>query len=235
MTTKILSVNTDAKTSKGTSKGYLTGIIYLAPHTIAGIGNVCSHASEACKLACLYSAGRGVYNSVQSARINRTRMLFNDKLNFGLKLEKEIMALIKKANKNKLIPCIRLNGTSDIAWNKIRFEFKSGMKQTLMERFSNVQFYDYTKNDNRFNETLPSNYRLTFSRSESNEQKAIELLNKGVNIAIVFRKQLPEKWKGFSVFNGDESDLRFLDPKNHVIGLKAKGKAKKDISGFVVD
>lgn len=235
MTTKILSVNTDAKTSKGTSKGYLTGIIYLAPHTIAGIGNVCSHASEACKQACLYSAGRGAYNNVQKARINRTRMLFNDKQAFGLTLEKEIVALIKKATKNNLIPCIRLNGTSDIAWHKIKFEFKSGMKQTLIERFSNVQFYDYTKNDNRVKETLPSNYRLTFSRSESNEQKAIELLNKGVNIAVVFRKQLPETWKGFAVFNGDNTDLRFLDPKNHVIGLKAKGNAKKDISGFVVD
>jgi hypothetical protein len=58
-------------------------------------------------------------------------------------------------------------------------------------------------------------------------------LSNGMNVAAVFHK-VPETYLGRTVINGDETDLRFLDPKGVIVGLKAKGKAKKDTTGFVV-
>jgi hypothetical protein len=124
---------------------------------------------------------------------------------------------------------VRLNGTSDINWERY----------SVIQAFNKVQFYDYTKNYFRMNlfldGKLPSNYSLTFSRSETNENDCISILKRGGNVAVVFRsKVLPTHWQGFPVINGDENDLRFLDPKGVVVGLTAKGKAKSDTSGFVV-
>jgi len=144
-------------------------------------------------------------------------------------LSENIASLIAKSAKSKMRPAVRLNGTSDIAWER------SG----LMDKFPSVPFYDYTKNPLRFaqflNGKLPANYRLTFSRSETNEAQCLEFLARGGNVSVVFRKSLPKTWKGYPVVNGDETDLRFLDPKGVVVGLVAKGKAKNDVSGFVVD
>jgi len=106
----------------------------------------------------------------------------------------------------------------------------------IMEAFSTVQFYDYTKHRNR--RDLPSNYHLTFSRSEANNDAALEWLAAGGNVAVVFDTKkgqaLPETWNGYRVIDGDLTDLRFLDDKNVVVGLRAKGPARKDTSGFVV-
>jgi len=125
-------------------------------------------------------------------------------------------------------PVIRLNGTSDIGWERY----------TVIQAFETTRFYDYTKSFQRMmaflDGKLPSNYSLTFSRSETNEAQCLEVLKRGGNVAVVFRKELPTHWKGFPVINGDENDLRFLDPKGVVVGLKAKGKAKTDTTGFVV-
>lgn len=220
---KLLSVSNDSKTSKGEKMGYLTGVMYFAPVDISGF-NVCPMASAGCKKACLYSAGRGRFNNVQQARINRTKFFYEDRPSFMLQLEKELKALIRKAEKLDLIPAVRLNGTSDIFCSQY-FD--------LMVKYSHVQFYDYTKVYKRFFRDLPLNYYLTFSRSEENENKAIELLNLGFNVAVVF-DQLPETWNGFKVIDGDTSDVRFLDASAVVVGLKAKGEAKKDITGFTV-
>jgi hypothetical protein len=98
----------------------------------------------------------------------------------------------------------------------------------------NILFYDYTKNPNHIKKYINSNYKLTFSRSECNEATAIDVLNDGGNVAVVFSNELPTEWNGYRVINGDETDLRYFDPINVVVGLKAKGDAKKDKSGFVV-
>ena len=60
------------------------------------------------------------------------------------------------------------------------------------------------------------------------------------NVAVVFRDKIPKSYKGYEVIDGDDSDLRFLDKfksweTGGIVGLKAKGPAKKDKSGFVVD
>ena len=169
----------------------------------------------------------GAFSNVQSARLNKTLSFFKDKEKFLNDLRKDITSLIKKAAKENMFPCVRLNGTSDIAWHKTG----------IMEEFPNIPFYDYTPNKARMIEflegKLPANYSLTFSRKEDNESACEEILARGGNVAAVF-KDMPTTWKGKACFDGDQSDLRFLDPKNSIIALKAKGKAKKDTSGFVI-
>ena len=236
---KLLSINHDTKTIKGLEKGYLTGIMYLAPYTLGG-KNICPFAKAAgCIEACLYTAGRGIFNSVQNARLNRTKLFHNNINAFMQKLAVEIEALEKTAIKNGLIPVIRLNGTSDINWEDIRFNYEFIHNKirsvTIFELFPDIQFYDYTKNPNR--DQLPKNYDLTFSYSNKPEfQKFNDIaIKKGMRLSAVFSdKNLPAYFMNLPVLNGDESDLTFLAPKNSILGLYAKGKAKKDTGGFII-
>lgn len=236
---KLLSINQDSKTIKGLQKGYLTGIMYLAPYTLGG-KNICPFAKAAgCINACLNTAGRGIFNSVQNARLNRTKLFHSDINVFMNKLAVEIHALEKTAIKNGLIPVIRLNGLSDINFEDIRFDYEFMHNKirsvTIFELFSDLQFYDYTKNPNR--DQLPKNYDLTFSYSNKPEFKKFNeiAIKKGMRLAAVFFDQnLPAYFMGLPVLNGDESDLTFLAPKNTILGLYAKGKAKKDTSGFII-
>jgi hypothetical protein len=233
----LLSVSSDAKTIKGLKYGFLTGILYLAPYKTISIYNTCSMAAIAgCDKACLYTAGRGAYSSVQNARINKTNWFYIDKQGFILQLIKNIYSLIYKANKLQLIPLIRLNGTSDIKWENIDFDYQGKHYNNIMELFPDIQFYDYTKIINRNN--LPANYDLTFSYSGKSE--FIKYVNKAIDnkmrIAVVFKNKdnIPNEFMGLNVVNGDNSDIRHIDPHNVIIALYAKGKAKQDNTGFVV-
>ena len=225
---KLLSVNADAKTSKGSGHGFLTGILYLAPAKESGF-EVCPHRSEGCTTACLFTAGRGKFSNVRTARIRKTQFLFSDRKGFLSQLEKDIATLIQDANAKGMIPCVRLNGTSDIGWE--------GVAKDIITKFNNVQFYDYTKSLPRMlrfcKGKMPSNYHLTFSKSEHNWRECLEVLRAGGNVAAVFLT-LPTQYEGYEISNGDETDLRFRDKPNTIIGLKAKGEAKKDASGFVI-
>lgn len=231
---KLLTVG-NPKTLKGEKQGYLTFILHLSPADVSGY-QTCPKATEGCKAACLNTAGRGGMfkpggtNVIQEARKRKTRMFFEQRDAFMALLVEDIQRGIKYAEKRNLIPVFRLNGTSDIAFEKIRV----GEFRNVMEMFPTVQFYDYTKVLGRKN--LPANYSLTFSRAESNELDTRLAVSGGMNVAVVFSsKTLPTTYMGREVFNGDESDLRFLDPKNVIVGLYAKGRAKKDMTGFVVN
>lgn len=240
----LLSVNADSKTIKGTAMGFLTGILYLAPGRLAGVGNLCPHASKGCLSSCLFTAGRaGIFESINVARINRTRFFYYERAAFVAQLKGEISALVRKAKREGMRPVVRLNGTSDLPWEKLTPE--------LFDEFPDVTFYDYAKDVRRVvawaNGEFPKNYSLTFSLSESNRDHAETAIAAGVNVAVVYdgptvrNKPLalnngmkPRPW-----FSADESDLRFLDrPGSDGRGrfgiLKAKGKAKKDETGFVV-
>lgn len=223
----------NAKTRKGEKKGWTTFGIHLAPAKLSGF-NVCKDASSGCAAACLNTAGRGAMSSVQRARIAKTKLFFQDKQAFLAMLWKEITAGIKKAAKNGKNPCIRLNLTSDLPWEKIKLN-----GQSVFEAFPDVQFYDYTKSAERMvnfvNGEMPKNYHLTFSRSETNGAIALGILRSGGNVAMVFRKGLPSTYYGHEVVDGDETDLRFLDGSGKIVGLKEKGLAKKDLSGFVLE
>lgn len=229
---KLLSVSTDAKTTKGEAIGFLTGILYLAPATTTK-WNTCSMAKIAeCDKACLYTAGRGAFSSVQQARIRKTRWFFEDRDSFMLQLVNDIDKLFFKAKKLGLTPLVRLNGTSDIRWESIEV---GNFKKNIFEMFPDVQFYDYTKDVNR--KDLPANYDLTFSYSgvEGFQPFVAKALKKQMRIAVVFRKEqdIPATFMGIPVVSGDNSDVRHLDDKV-IVGLYAKGKAKLDQTGFVV-
>ena len=216
------------KTRKGEKYGWKTYGIHLAPYNLSG-KNVCSSASAGCSAACLNTAGRGSMHSVQDARVKKTRRFFEDRNGFLSQLFKEIKSSIKSATKKELKSCFRLNLTSDILWERL-----------VVEKFPQVQFYDYTKHLKRFvrflEGKLPSNYHLTYSRDETTPDTLIKsLCASGGNVAVVFRKKLPKTWLGIEVINGDDSDLRFEDGKGKIVGLVEKGKAKDDDTGFVVE
>ena len=225
--------NGNAKTIKGEKLGFITFGLHLAPFNLSG-HNVCAWASKGCSDACLNTAGRGKFDMVQESRKKKTKWFFNDKENFMRQLVKEISNAIKLASKKDMKPCFRLNLTSDIAWESQKY---NGLK--LMDWFSDVQFYDYTKSAKRVEKMLqgkmPSNYHLTFSRSEDNDNETKKLLSLGANVACVFRNGLPKTWQGRKVIDGDETDLRFLDGENKIVGLVEKGLAKKDETGFVLE
>lgn len=227
---KLLGI-ANTKTMKGEKLGFRTYIMHLAPSTLSGY-QVCPMASPGCASACLNLSGMGRFSNVQKARIAKTKWFFEDRGAFMFQLLKEIRAAIRSSQKAGLTPVFRLNGTSDIRWETIAV-FADGFWHTnIMEAFPNVQFYDYTKIPNR--RDIPANYHLTFSRSEMNELEALQVLSAGVmNVAVVF-DELPNKWAGVTVVDGTETDLRFLDDRAVVVGLKANGKAKKDATGFTV-
>jgi hypothetical protein len=233
----IFSVSSDSKTVKGEKLGYLTGILYLAPADLSGY-QVCPMAKLAqCDGPCLNSAGRGAFNSVQKARIAKTRLFFENRDYFMQCVVFSVRALIRKAGRMGLIPLVRLNGTSDIRWETIPVTVDGKEYRNIFEAFPEIQFYDYTKIDNRRN--IPSNYDLTFSYSGviAYQQYAREAIRAGMRVAVVFRSidVIPSRFIGLPVVPGDNSDIRHLDPKACIVALYAKGRAKKDTSGFVID
>lgn len=225
----LLSVNSNAKTSKSSElfPDTLTAILYLSPHKLAGLGNVCAHATDGCMQTCLYSAGRGKFSTVQQARIKKTKLFFEDNDSFKLHLLSDLNMFAKYCTENKLKGYIRLNGTSDINWQKIKISGK-----TFFEHFPALSFYDYTKDIKR--KPLFSNYHITFSYNENvTVEQVSDKLKDNVNVAVVFDK-LPTTWKGFEVVDGDLSDLRPKDKLNVIVGLKAKGLAKTIKTDFVI-
>ena len=222
--------NTNAKTSKNSLK---TFILYLAPHKQNDKGiNICPMASKGCAAACLFSVGRGKFSNVQSSRINKSNFFIYNKELFIKKLSSEIIRETAKAQKIGEKIAFRLNGTSDLDFIYLLKKYASLDIEQLKPY---AVFYDYTKILGKVKKYKDhSNYHLTFSRAEDNESAAIAALNDGANISIVFNGELPNYWRGFKVIDGDTSDILMLYNKNVVLGLRAKGDAKKDKSGFVV-
>ena len=229
---KLLSEGiTNAKTKKNNIK---TFILYLAPYKQNAKGvNICPNASKGCAVACLYSAGRGKFSNVQASRINKTNYYLFNKETFIKQLAKEIVRETAKAEAKGEKVAFRLNGTSDLDFVYL-LEKYAGLN--IEDLHPTAIFYDYTKVFGKMRKYLyHKNYHLTFSRAEDNESIAQSVLNMGGNVSIVFRDTLPNYWRGFKVIDGDSSDLVMLYNKNIVLALKAKGEAKKDKSGFVVD
>ena len=218
MKLKLLSVNSDAKTIKGLKYNYLTAILYLSPHKLSGV-NLCALAEKhKCYISCLNTAGRGKFSNVQNARMRKSQWFNTNPITFIDQLKNDISDFIRYATKKNYVPCVRLNGTSDIVWSK----------HGVIQEFPDTQFYNYYKNPKVGKEDFP-NYHLTYSFSGAYPQYP-----KQHNWAVVFDSVLPNEFHGRKVIDGDLSDLRFLDKKNVVLGLRAKGLAKRDDTGFVV-
>ena len=226
---KLLST-ANPKIQKGTKQGYLSFILHLAPSDLSG-RNTCPKATPGCIAACLNTAGRGGMfkrgentNVIQRARIRKTNYFFNDRAAFMDDLVGDIMKAVNYARRKGLIPVFRLNGTSDLSWEKYPTRYGA---DSIFEQFPTLQFYDYTKVLGRKVSHIP-NYHLTFSKADGNDSDVAEALLQGMSVVAVYDK-IPA-----GVPSADETDLRFLDPKGIMLGLKAKGRAKKDYSGFVI-
>jgi hypothetical protein len=230
---KLLSnAKTNAKTKKMLDEfGYEGVIHYMAPDTLAdGRHTVCPYSTAGCRTSCLYTAGRGAMRMVQDSRINKTLEFLKDRQAYADKMVGELINLEARALKKGYTPVARLNGTSDIRWEDY----------INMGALPNIQFYDYTKNWERMQryirDGLPDNYHLTYSYSEKSAFADTYFITaKGHNVAMVFRNKMPDKHMGIEVISGMEHDFRFRDAKGYVVGLLARGNAKKDDTGFVVD
>jgi hypothetical protein len=224
--------HTNAKTAKNEIK---TFILYLAPHTQnAAKINLCPMASKGCAAACLYNAGRGAFNSVQNARINKTNFYIYNKALFIKKLAGEIIKETAKAKKKGEQIAFRLNGTSD---QDFVYLLKKYAGLDIADLAPVSIFYDYSKILGKIKKYINApNYVLTFSRAEDNEAEALEALSLGANVSAVFSDQLPTHYKGFKVVDGDASDLVMLNHAGVILGLRAKGKAARlDASAFVIN
>ena len=238
---KLLSTG-NPKVLKGLAQGFNTYILHLAPANLSGY-ETCAKRTAGCTAACLNLAGRGgmfkkgeTTNVIQQARIRKTKMFFENRSQFMADLVKDIELGIKQSARLNLVPVFRLNGTSDLAFEKYEVVRNGKLFRNIFAAFPEVTFYDYTKILGRKISAI-ANYSLTFSAADGNDADVAKAIAQGYNVAVVFgikkTMPMPESYMGLPVFNGDESDLRFLDPKNVVVGLYAKGKAKKDETGFV--
>lgn len=253
MTTKLTAPRFDLftagasnpKTAKGAANGWATIVLHLAPHKLGGRGNVCRWATEGCMAGCLNTAGRGGINAgtdadilagksnpIQAARVRRTQAFFDGgSAAFVERLRADIAKHVAWCDKHGFRAAVRLNGTSDIPWERVA--------PGLFESFPEVTFYDYTKApvDARPVDALPVNYSLTMSYSGANAADCERALMQKRNVAMVFDtpkgQPLPSHFGPWRVIDGDEHDLRFLDAAGVIVGLRAKGRAKKDTSGFV--
>lgn len=231
------------KVKKNIGKGVLTAPLHLAPASLSGF-NVCPMATAGCIKACLHTAGNpAAMRGKRKARIARTKAYFKDRAAFMVALAADIAKLERQAARMGLACGVRLNATSDIPWEKIPVTVDGRTYPNLMAMFPSTTFYDYTKRPNRRN--LPSNYSLTFSLADGNDAQARDALANGMNVAAVFNvirhHPLPDVFPiGLGdnvirarVIDGDEHDFRPIDPRGVIVGLRAKGKAIKDKSGFV--
>jgi hypothetical protein len=255
---RLLSTDS-AKAAKALGFGYLNGILYAAPHSTAGVGDLCPSSTAGCRALCLglYSGQASMVadlengtNSVRDSRVAKARLFMSDRVFYLNQIALQIVRLSAKAEREGLKACIRLNGSTDIPFERMGFALggkaaekvgaKAGERVNLIDLFECEQFVDYTKIISRLAKA-PRNLCVTLSRSEANETECLDALADGHNVAVVFAHGLPvsRRWKGFRVIDGDKHDLRHLDPRDassgFVIGLSPKGaKAKRDMSGFVL-
>ena len=214
--------NAKLKKSDKSSQEYRLAGLSLMPDDI-----LCPYRNVAgCAKSCLESAGMGVFSNVKAGRQRKSDWWHSDRNGFLDQLRKELTNFDKLCKRQGVKAAVRLNVLSDIPWEK----------HGIPQEFPDIFFYDYTKNASRLGKT-PDNYELMFSYSnEPDYQKHVaKAWNTDAPISVVFRGGMPEHYKGRRVIDGDASDLVNVKAGKVVVGLVAKGKAKKDDGNFVVD
>jgi hypothetical protein len=226
------NTNVSGKIEKSQKKdNTLTYCIYLAPADTSGY-NVCPASTPECRKGCLATSGRARMEYVrgetmiEKCRINKTKLFFKHQEFFMNWLVAEINSFKLKSIIKKMNFAVRLNGTSDIDWSKVKLN-----NINIFDLFSDVNFYDYTKNKNKF-KNKPTNYHLTLSYTGRNWNACKEMLDNGNNVAMVFNipahKPLPKEYRGYKVIDGDITDLRIKDSKGIIVGLHWKNIANKE-------
>lgn len=208
-----LLTEANPKTLKSQAHGYYTVILHLMPYNFSGY-QVCANA-DGCEKTCLMWAGRGPMPNTVAARLRRTKMFFEYRPWFMGLLVNDIFLAQLYAKQHNLTLVVRPNGTSDLPWEKIRTK----NSRNIFEEYPDVQFMDYTKIPGR---KIPDNYHLTFSLGNDNQLAAQRWLDRGGNVAAIYDDEMPDEIMGVPTINGDEHDLRFLDPTPRVVALKRK-------------
>lgn len=202
---------TNTKMAKNKTQTYGLSLI---PHSLNSKENLCKFSTKECRNVCLNMTGRAGFNSVQQARLNKTNFFVEHKDLFINKLYGELETIEKKGVKS----LVRLNVVSDVDWQT---EFAK--RQYDLNKFKNIIFYAYTKNPFQIEANNSKNHHFTFSYSGGNWNWCEKFLKeKRANVAVVFKNQIPKKYKNFTVILGDESDERVLDKKGVIVGLKFK-------------
>ena len=225
------------KAIKARAFGWMNAINYMAPAETAGVGDMCPWSSVACRALCLGEHSgqaamhaEGKDNACLRSRKAKTVMFMKARAQFMRELAVGIGRAARKAQREGLKLCVRLNGATDINW------------VATIKQYPEIQFVDYTKSEARALAhaagKLPANYHVTFSFAGDNHAACERVLAAGGNVAVCFKGAFPTTWFGHAVVDGDLSDLRHLDPRNVVVALSPKGaKAKREgvKLGFVVD
>lgn len=242
VTTLLSDPLANPKIAKNGKLGVLAAPLHLAPARLSGY-ETCPQRSAGCTAGCLNTAGNPAYAEGKAkARNARTKLYFEARPVFMAQLVKEIAALVRRAERAQMEPAVRLNVTSDIAWERVPCVVDGVQHRSVMDAFPDVQFYDYTKVNKRaiaaaLDAGWPVNYHLTFSLTEANDEQAARVLQVGGNVAVAFHakrgKPLPASFMGRPVIDGDEHDFRPADVAGVIVGLRAKGQAIGDTSGFV--
>ena len=215
----------NAKTFKGEKGGYLTAVLYLLPHTLSGGSTLCPYSTPSCREMCLSGSGRSGLPKQMEAKRRRTMLYHDNPLMLIAMIEHDIAKLKKIATKHGLTPAVRLNGTSDILWER---ELTDGT--SIMQRHPELQFYDYSRIPIGLRNP-PKNYHLTYSLADQEWSVAVDYLINGQSVAVVQYEQenlqAPDSFllgnHTIKVINGDEHDLRFLDEPGSLVLLRLKG------------
>jgi hypothetical protein len=231
------------KTEKSSGEGVMTKGLFLAPHATSGLHgfDICPKASSQCREDCLgLTAGgnRAHADHSLSSKVYRTHFLAKHPEHFARILDNEIGNHTRSAKKEGMKAGIRLNGTSDLAWEK--------NAPHLFERHPETQFYDYTKMSNRVGRRdNPSNYHLTLSHTgtdhaESNDREVAKTLSRGHGVAMVYQrgKSVPKPThvedvktgRRYPILNGDKDDNTF--DRHESAGLSEGGQGQGVVSGL---
>jgi hypothetical protein len=210
-------------------------ILYLLPSIMnSKKTNLCPGSTKECVKVCIESTGRGVMAPVKAGRRRRTELYIQERNYFLNMLMNELAKLNKKAERKGKKIAIRLNGTSDLDFIAI---IKNRFDIDILDAFKSLEFYDYTKLIGKVRKYAGTSYKLTYSRSGLNDAECLEALSLGASVSVVFddAKPFPQTYFGAPVYDGDSSDDLMLDiPGGSILGLKAKGKARKNFSEFIV-
>ncbi len=221
--------------------------------------NLCKKATNGCAISCIYHQGI-LKNSdfskhkMKQARIKRTLRFLIQREDFFNQLIKEIKALVRKAKRKDLIPCIQLNGTSDILWEKEKFIYEDIEYKNIMELFPTLSFFDYTKYDIlKSRKKLPKNYFLTYSRAGKHKGVLVDpwedlknILNNKIDVAIIFTKEIKDyilenrKYNDYKIIDGDLYNCRIYDrvqredERGLIIAIQAAAKTDINTSCFII-
>ena len=204
---KLLGTNSKIDKSLKVYPEYEASILQLLPNK-----HLCVNYKLCIKTCLAFKGLAKVYPSVIKSRKAKSEYFVNDTDTFIKQLIREIKNQEKRALKKNKKAVVRLNGFTDIDYEKFG----------IFKLFPNVQFYDYSADYERVLNNNNPNLHYTFSYKGNNLKECIELLKNDVSIAVI---DIPENqfFNDYDVehIDGDKHDFRFKHGKA-VVWLSGK-------------